>query len=253
MKDILSLDGKVIIITGAGRGIGNHLALELARRKAIVYGLDIDYRNQKNLHHIKCDVTKTKQVEKCFNQIFKKYGRIDGLVNNAGITIPAENDYPLSKWNKTLKVNLTAPLICSKNAVKYMMKAQQGSIINITSISAELGFPNNPAYVASKGGLKMLTKSIAKDFGKYGIRANNLGFGYITTDMTKKSYDDLVRRKEIERHTLLGRWGNPSDLVGAIIFLLSDASSYMTGQVLLLDGGHFTSVRTLLATIAPKK
>lgn len=237
MKDILSLNGKVIIITGAGKGIGNHVLLELKKKKAVVYGLDIAIPKSKEINYIKCNVTKPRQVEQCCNQIFKKHGRIDGLINNAGITLPSDNDYPLSKWNKTLLVNLSAPFICSKCVAKYMAKAQQGSIINITSINAEVGFPNNPAYVASKGGLKMLTKSIAKDYGRYGIRANNVGFGYIKTDMTKQSYDNLTKRNEIERHTLLGRWGNPSDAIGVIIFLLSDASSYITGQDIYIDGG----------------
>jgi len=107
----------------------------------------------------------------------------------------------------------------------------------MTSINTELGFLNNPAYIASKGGLKMLTKSLAKDLGKYGIRVNNLGPGYFITDMTKNSYKNKKSRISRQNHTLLGRWGNVLDLVGPCIFLASDASAYITGQDLYVDGG----------------
>ena len=118
-----------------------------------------------------------------------------------------------------------------------MKKKSNGSIINITSINAELGFPNNPAYVASKGGLKMLSKALAKDYGKFGIRVNNLGPGYMKTEMVKASYQNKKARNLREKHTILGRWGTPEDLVGPCIFLASDASKYMTGQDIYIDGG----------------
>ena len=119
------------------------------------------------------------------------------------------------------------------------MKATGGSIINITSLNAELAFPDNPAYVAFKGGLKQLTKSLALDLGKYNIRVNNLGPGYIRTNMTKKGWAN--NRKKIEEKTILGRWGEPKDLVGTIIFLLSNASSYITGQDIYVDGGYLVN------------
>jgi NAD(P)-dependent dehydrogenase (short-subunit alcohol dehydrogenase family) len=118
-----------------------------------------------------------------------------------------------------------------------MKKQKSGVIINITSINAELAFPNNPAYVSSKGGLKQLTKSLALDLGKYGIRVNNIGPGYIRTDMTKKSWLNKSRRKKIEEKTMLGRWGVSEDLSGLVIFLSSDSSSYITGQDFYVDGG----------------
>ena len=118
------------------------------------------------------------------------------------------------------------------------MKENGGSIINITSLNSELGFPNNPAYVAMKGGLKQLTKSLAVDLGKYNIRVNNVGPGYIKTNMTKQGWKN--NRKEIEDRTILGRWGEPKDLVGTMVFLLSSASSYITGQDIYVDGGYLT-------------
>ena len=112
-----------------------------------------------------------------------------------------------------------------------------GSIINITSIGAELGFPNNPAYIAAKGALKQLTRSLALDLGSFGIRVNNIGPGYFRTDMTKGSWNDPQLEEDRIRRTILGRWGEPDDLAGAAIFLASEASRYITGQDLYVDGG----------------
>ena len=119
-----------------------------------------------------------------------------------------------------------------------MMMKKSGVIINITSINAEFAFPNNPAYIYTKGGLKQLTKSLAVDLGKYNIRVNNVGPGYIKTNMTKQGWKK--NRKQIEDRTILGRWGEPEDLVGTIVFLLSSASSYITGQDIYVDGGYLT-------------
>jgi len=242
MEDIFSVKNKVIIITGAGKGIGSMLADELLKRSAIVYAIDKTFSNntkKKNYFRKKCDITNKIQIEKICKDIFKNERKIDVLINNAGITIPnnSSSEYSLENWKKTLDVNLTGSFLCSQTIGKILKKQHSGSIINMTSINAELGFPNNPAYVASKGGLKMLTKSLAKDLGKYGIRVNNLGPGYFVTDMTKKSYENKKSRISRQNHTLLGRWGNVLDLVGPCIFLASDASSYVTGQDLYVDGG----------------
>lgn len=242
MKDLFSIQNKVVIVTGAGRGIGNLLANEMWERHAIMYSIDKFFPNittKENYFEIKCDITNIKQFNRICDQIFKKHGKIDILINNAGITFPKkdEEDYPIDKWEKTLKLNLTAVFTCSQAVIKFMKKQKAGSIINMTSINAELGFPNNPAYVASKGGLKMLTKSFAKDYGKYGIRVNNLGPGYIKTDMTKKNFENKKTKIAREKQTLLGKWGEASDLVGPCIFLASDASKYITGQDVYVDGG----------------
>ena len=145
--------------------------------------------------------------------------------------------YEKENWAKTIDVNLTANFFCSQEAIKYMIKRKEGSIINITSLNAELAFPKNPSYIASKGGLKMVGKALAKDWGKFGIRVNNLGPGYIKTSMTKSSYSNRKTRLEREKQILLQRWGNMDDLVGPCIFLASDASKYITGQDIYVDGG----------------
>jgi len=118
-----------------------------------------------------------------------------------------------------------------------MIKNSKGVIINITSLNAEFAFPNNPAYVASKGGLKQLGKALARDWGRYGIRVNNLGPGYIKTEMTKQSFKDKKKKISRQNSTMLNRWGDMQDLLGPCIFLASDASSYITGQDLYVDGG----------------
>ena len=239
---LFSLKGKVIIITGGGQGIGEFLALGLSKRSAIVYCIDKKFKNRqkkyRGLNNMLCDITKLDEVKNTCAEIIKKNKKIDVLINNAGITIPDKLDnYSLDSWTKTLDVNLTGAFIFTQQVLKRMKKNRSGSIINITSINAEFGFPDNPAYIASKGGLKMLGKSLARDCGKYGIRVNNLGPGYIATKMTEKSYRNKKKYRARKANTMLGRWGKVDDLLGPCIFLASDASSYVTGQDIYVDGG----------------
>lgn len=246
MNDLFSVKDKVILVTGAGKGIGEFLAHNLASYSAFVCGIDIKFPSsipkelENNLFHLKCNVTKKQSFERICKKIFSKFKKIDVLINCAGISNAVQNKnefYPEDKWLKTIDVNLTSAFNCSQSAIFYMIKKKSGSIINITSINAELGFPRNPAYVASKGGLKMLSKALAKDWGNLGIRVNNLGPGYIRTDMTMKRFLDKKSRQQRESRTILGRWGEKDDLIGPCIFLASDASNYVTGQDIYVDGG----------------
>lgn len=245
MNNLFSIKNKVIIVTGGGgTGMANLLAESMARENAYVYAVDIKFvkpipKKLKYLHNIECDITKKSDFEQICEKIFQKHKQIDILINGAGVTFP-ENDslfYPEDKWNTTFAINLKAAFDCSQAVIKYMVKKRNGSIINFTSINAEMGFPKNPAYVASKGGLKMLSKSLAKDWGKYGIRVNNIGPGYMRTEMTKRSWADPKLRKARTSRTLLGRWGEKNDIVGPCIFLASEASRYITGQDIYVDGG----------------
>ena len=246
MKNLFSIEGKVIIITGAGRGIGHKLATELVKYSATIYSLDKKFIKKipnnllSNIIEIKCDITNHRKIKHVFKKIFMKEKRIDVLINNAGVSFALQKKnqlYSEKDWIQTINVNLTGSFYCSKEAIKYMLKQRNGSIINITSIHAELGFPRNPAYNASKGGLKMLGKAFAKDWSKFGIRVNNIGPGYIKTEMTSKRFRNKKNRLERQNRTLLGRWGKTEDLIGPCIFLASDASRYMTGQDLYIDGG----------------
>ena len=242
-NSLFSLEGKIIIITGAGRGIGEFLAINLANHGAFVYRIDKKFnkitKRPTNMFSKLCDITDEKKFENICSDIFKQHKRIDVLVNNAGITLPVSSSktYPKKGWDETLKINLSSAFHVSQIVIKYMVKKKKGSIINITSINAEFGFPNNPAYVASKGGLKQLGKALARDWGKYGIRVNNLGPGYIKTDMTMESFRNRKKRTVREDCTMLGRWGEVKDLLGPCIFLASDASDYVTGQDVYVDGG----------------
>ena len=245
MDDLFSVKNKIVIITGSGRGIGRTFALNMAKRSAITYCFDIKFPNKipkdlsNNLFHIKCDLPNKKKFDNECKKIFNHHKKIDVLINNLGISLPGKNEqtYLEKYWEQTLKINLTVAFNCSQTVMKFMLKKKNGSIINITSINAELGFPNNPAYIASKGGLKMLGKSMAKDLGKYGIRVNNLGPGYFKTLMNQNSWKNLKTRKARTIRTMLDRWGEIDELVGPCIFLASDASKYVTAQDLYVDGG----------------
>jgi len=225
---MFSVEGKVIIVTGSNGGNGSAIVAGLKKLGAIVLGYDLPLY----------DITSNSRLKHLVSHALDWNGEINGLINCAGIT--RSNDifeYTDKDWDDTYKVNLKAPFELSIEVAKHM-KENGGSIINITSLNSELGFPNNPAYVAMKGGLKQLTKSLAVDLGKYNIRVNNVGPGYIKTNMTKQGWKN--NRKEIEDKTILGRWGEPEDLVGTIVFLLSSASSYITGQDIYVDGGYLT-------------
>lgn len=242
--DLFSIKDKVVIITGAGRNIGKEIALGMAQRHSIVYAIDLAFSNNANeslknhLIDLRCNITIPGQFEKVCRKIYQKHKKIDVLINNAGVTYTHKGTaYPKKDWYKTININLTAAFICSQAVFQYMVKNRQGSIINVTSLNAERAFPNNPAYVASKGGLKMLGKALARDWGKHNIRVNNLGPGYIRTAMTENSYQNAKTRKAREANTMLGRWGLTKDLIGPCIFLASESSSYITGQDIYVDGG----------------
>ena len=242
---------KIILITGCSSGFGMLTAARLAAGGHTIYATMRNLHKQDTLkqelakRETKCqilylDVTDDISINKVIKTIEKQAGRLDVLINNAGITMPLMKNklfYEKENWAKTIDVNLTASFFSSQEAIKYMIKRKEGSIINITSLNAELAFPKNPSYVASKGGLKMVGKALAKDWGKFGVRVNNLGPGYIKTSMTKSSYSNRRTRLEREKQTLLQRWGNMDDLVGPCIFLASDASKYITGQDIYVDGG----------------
>lgn len=238
LGQLFSLDGRAVIVTGASRGIGWALADSFARAGAYVLALARSEKPERpfpeGVEYRRCDVLDAGEFERCRDAVLERRGRLDVLVNAAGITTPGSD---LAGFDRTLAVNLRGPYLCIQAATAAMKPAGRGSIINVTSLGAFRGFPDNPAYVASKGGLSQLTRALAYDLGAAGIRVNNLVPGYIATGMTEASHKDPAAHEQRQRHTLLGRWGVPSDLVGAAIFLASDASVYVTGQDIVVDGG----------------
>jgi len=243
--EIFSVAGQVAVVTGASRGIGKVLSEGLLDGGAKVVGIARSAERlapidaHENGQAIALDLGDSGSAEKIVEQTVDRFGRIDCLVNNAGITLPESDPYDDSTWQQTMEINLNAVFRVSRLTVLQMkdQEPQGGSIINIASIGALLGFPGNPSYQAAKGALRQLTKAMAHDFGKYGVRVNTICPGYIRTDMANFSYKNPEMRKQREDRTMLGRYGEASELVGPCLFLASNASSYMTGCDLIVDGG----------------
>ena len=237
---MFDITNKKILITGGSSGIGKALAEGLSKADALVTCLDIKrFQGSNKINYLKCDLSKIKSIDLALKQYIKNNSCPDVLINCAGITCPGEsNKYKQVDWNKTLDINLTAIFhICKKIGDMMINSNKKGSIINYTSIGAEQGFPNNPAYVATKGAVKQLTKGLAVEWGKHGIRVNNIAPGYTATPMNIKSWNNKKLRKIRADQTILKRWAKPEEMVGPTIFLASDASSYVTGTDLIVDGG----------------
>ena len=239
LEKLFSLKGKVALVTGSSRGIGSEIAHSFLKSGAKVICVSrskFPLKKELKKYYRQCNVTNVNQFRELCESINSQYGGIDILVNAAGITFTGDdNCSEFESFNKTIDVNLKSIFYCCNTASEFMHNG--GSIVNITSIGSMLGFPNNPGYVASKGGVMALTKAIAIDFSLKNIRVNNIAPGYIKTDMTLKSYENKIERKKRIDRMIIKRWGEVDDIVGAAIFLASDASCYMTGSDLIIDGG----------------
>ncbi len=250
-----SLDGKVALVTGASYGIGFAIAKGLAAAGATIVFNDIKQELVDNgitaykeegiqAHGYVCDVTDENGVNAMVAQIEKEVGVIDILVNNAGIIkrIPM-CDMTAEQFRQVIDVDLNAPFIVAKAVIPSMIKKGHGKIINICSMMSELGRETVSAYAAAKGGLKMLTKNIASEYGEFNIQCNGIGPGYIATPQTaplretqadgsRHPFDQFIIAK-----TPAGRWGEAEDLSGPAVFLSSDASNFVNGHILYVDGG----------------
>ena len=245
MTDLFDLTGKVAIVTGAARGIGQSIAVELARKGADVVVSDIipgnDTLNQikklkRKAIYIKTDISKKKEVENLINETIKNFRKIDILVNNAGIYIPGNTlDLPEESWDKTMSINLKGPFLCSQAALKYMKKG--ASIINISSVAGIEGSAGGAAYCASKGGIRLFTKALAAEVGSLGIRVNSIHPGLIGTPMTTAFTKDKKALEGMMSKFLIKRVGKPVDIAGPVVFLASDAAAYLTGSEIVVDGG----------------
>lgn len=253
-KNIFSVEEKIVLITGSSRGIGFTLAKAFgaAGAKVILNGRNNTTLCQaaKSLETLGYqvytsvfDVFDENKVQREINRIEKNVGPIDVLINNAGIQRRAQLEaLSLKDWEEVLKVNLTGAFITSREAVKRMLNRESGKIINICSLMSELGRQTTGAYAASKGGLKMLTKAMTVEWAKYNIQINGIGPGYFITEMTQKLADDENFDSWLKSRTPAGRWGDPDELTGTAIFLSSDASSFINGQVIYVDGGLLAGI-----------
>jgi len=245
MKSLFDLSGKVAIVTGAARGIGQGIAIELARAGADVVVSDIIPEEgtinqikklKRKAIYVKTDISNKKQVENLINEAIKHFKKIDILVNNAGVYIPGSvSDLPEESWDKTMNINLKGPFLCSQAALKHMKKG--ASIINISSVAGIEGSAGGAAYCASKGGIRLFTKALAAEVGALGIRVNSIHPGLIDTAMTKGFTTDKKALAGMMSKFLIKRVGKPIDIAGPAVFLASEASSYMTGSEIVADGG----------------
>lgn len=253
--DKFSLTGKVALVTGGSYGIGFAIASALAKAGAkIAFNCRSEEHLQKALADYKatgidakgyiCDVTQEDKVKALVADIEKTLGTIDILVNNAGIIkrIPM-CDMTVEEFSQVVNIDLVAPFIVSKAVIPGMIKKGHGKIINICSMMSELGRETVSAYAAAKGGLKMLTRNICSEYGEANIQCNGIGPGYIATPQTaplREKQPDGSRHpfdKFIVSKTPAGRWGETEDLEGPAVFLASDASNFVNGQILYVDGG----------------
>jgi gluconate 5-dehydrogenase len=252
--DIFSLKGRVALVTGSTSGIGlalarglgragatvvlnSHVTEELRRMCALLEAEGLEVRDAL------FDVTDSTAVTGQVARIEKEVGPIDVLVNNAGIQrrIPLE-DVTDEDWDDLISVNLDGVFHVARAVAQKMIPRRRGAIINICSINSELARPAIAPYTATKGAVKMLTKGMAVDWGRYGIRVNGIGPGYFETPLTRHLVADEAFTGWVKGRVPLGRWGQVDDLVGAAIFLASDAASFVTGHVLYVDGGVTAAV-----------
>lgn len=255
LEDLFGLAGRVALVTGSSAGIGLALAGGLARAGAAVVlnGRDpakveaavraLRDAGHAAAHAMPFDVTDGAAVAEGVARIEAEVGPIEILVNNAGVQRrgPLE-DYPEATWRELMRTNLDAVFLVGQAVARRMIPRRSGRMINICSVQSELGRPNIAPYAASKGAVKMLTKGMAIDWGKHGIRVNGLGPGYFATELNRALVDDPAFSAWLTGRTPLGRWGEVDELVGAAVFLASDASSFVTGHVLYVDGGVTASL-----------
>ena len=254
IERLFGLEGRLALVTGSSAGIGAAIARGFAgagarvvvngrspeRIEAVVAAIAAEGGKA---HGVAFDVTDSAQVRAGVARIEQEIGPIDILVNNAGMQRrgPLE-DYAEETWRELMRANLDSVFFVGQTVARAMIPRERGRIVNICSVQSELGRPGIAPYTASKGAVKMLTKGMAIDWGKYGIRVNGLGPGYFRTELNQALVEDEKFSSWLAGRTPLGRWGEVDELVGAAIFLASDASSFVNGHILYVDGGVTASI-----------
>lgn len=253
-NSLFSLEGRLALVTGSGQGIGFALARGLAEHGAsvVLNGRDatrIDSAIEKlradgfKAHASVFDVTDFRAVAEDITRIEAEIGPIDILVNNAGIQFRAPlEDFPEEQWERLFKTNVSGAFHAGKAVARHMIPRGKGKIINIGSVQSELARPNIAPYTATKGAIRNLTRGMCADWAKHGLQINAIAPGYFRTEMNQALVDNPEFSAWLEKRTPAGRWGAVDELIGAAVFLASDASSFVNGHTLYVDGGMTASV-----------
>lgn len=253
-RNNFSLDGKTAFITGSGRGLGFIFARGLAEAGARVIINDFyKDRADKAADSLKAegyscstcsfDITNSEETKTSIKKMISQEKHIDILVNNAGIQkrYPVQS-FPYEEWRQILDVNLLSQFHVSQQVAHNMIDLGKGKIVNICSLTSEAARKTISAYTVSKGGMKSLTKALAVELGPYNIQVNGIGPGYIATEMNTSLAEDPAFDAWVKNRSPSGRWGTPEDLLGTLIFLCSEASDYVNGQIIYIDGGFLANL-----------
>ena len=250
MLGVFSLKKKVALVTGGGSGLGRAMSLALcdAGAEVIVTGRRINKLENVveeikvkggNSFSLALDVQDETSIKNCLDEVKSKKKNIDILINNSGISGPSwAVEQKVEDWDAVINTNLRGTFLMCREVGKTMIKRKKGVIVNVSSVAGMIGIQKLAAYSSSKGGIIQLTKTLSQEWAKYGIRINALAPGYFLTEINKDYFSTESGKKMIENHIPLNRIGVDSELSGAIVFLASDASSFMTGSTLVIDGGQ---------------
>lgn len=245
----MRLEGRVALVTGGARGIGRAIALALAREGADVAICDIDLEGAKEVARrisalgrralaLRADVSRYEEVQQMIREILTRFGKIDILVNNAGIIRRGSfEEHSEADWDRVIAVNLKGTFNCAKEVIPLMKEQRYGKIINISSVAGKIGdIASAPSYGASKGAINAFTKSLARELAPYGINVNAIAPHAIETEMSAEWSEE--KRRQIISQIPLGRLGRPEEVAEAVVFLASDGASFITGEILDVNGGY---------------
>ena len=250
LKGLFSLDGKTALVTGAARGLSREISLGLAQYGASLVLADATYPQEtaelvkqcgSRCLAVQTDISDERQVQDLIKIAGAESEQVDILVNNAGVSqlsYTATEDLPVDEWDRIVEINLRGTFLCCKHVGKSMIRCGGGSIVNIASTAGITGVPRAPAYCVSKSGIILLTKSLALEWARHNIRVNSIAPHYLATDLTRGLRDSGKIHAAIVKQIPLRRFGKASEVVGAVLYLSSSASSYTTGTVLPVDGGY---------------